>query len=91
MLAAVADYDSVKGLHPVEAATTALTQRRMDVFTMYRSLNPELVATTLDAYSVHYVLATRDPRTSQLDLPNAQRQFETVFESNELPVLRFKR
>jgi hypothetical protein len=91
LLAAVADFDPVKGLHPVEAATTALTQRRMDVFTMYRSPDTGLITRTMDAYSVDYILATLDPKTSQLDLPNAQKQFETVYQSTELPVLQLKR
>ena len=63
----------------------------MDVFTMYRSLNASLIVKTIDAYSVDYFLATRDPKTSQLDIPNANRQFETVYQSDELPVLRFNK
>lgn len=91
LLAAVADYDSIKGLHPVEAATTALTQRRMDIFTMYRSLNERLIAEKMNAYGVDYVLVTLDPKLMRQDMPNAQNQFEPVYHSDELPVLRYKR
>lgn len=91
LLAAVADVDTVKGLRPVEAASHALIQRRMDVFTMYRSLNAGLVKSTLDKHSVDYVLATRDAGLQRIDTPNAAQQFEIVHRSNELPVLRSKR
>lgn len=84
LLAAVADLDTVKGLHPVGAAVDELQVRRDDLNTIYGSSDAEAIKSAFKKYNSQYVLTTNSNPIKRIDL------FEPVYRSEEINVQKLR-
>jgi hypothetical protein len=84
LLAAVADTDTTKGLHPVRAAQLEWQVRRNDQRVIFGSDDAEAIRSTMKKYNAQYLLSTHQHPVKRSDL------FEPVYRSEEIAVLKLR-